>query len=99
MLSRVVLMGSPILNNRVFPSVGGFLTYLKGLKPKKRYGLTFGSYGWAKAGFKELEDSLQEAGLDLIGEGRYFQYVPDESELEGLRDVVLKIKDVLKQGS
>jgi len=95
MFARVVLIGSPILNNRMFPSVGGFLTYLKGLKPKNRYGLTFGSYGWAKAGFKELEDSLKEAGLELIDQGRYFQYIPDEAELESLKDVVPKIKEAL----
>ncbi|MDP2924455.1 MAG: FprA family A-type flavoprotein [Candidatus Omnitrophota bacterium] len=96
MLSKVVCIGSPILNNKIFPSIGGFLTFLKGLKPKNRYGFTFGSYGWAKAGFKELEDSLKEAGIELIGEGKYFKYVPDNTELNSLADTVIKIKALLK---
>jgi flavorubredoxin len=95
MLSKVVCVGSPILNNKIFPSIGGLLTYLKGLKPKNRYGFTFGSYGWAKAGFKELEDSLKEAGIELIGESKYFNYIPDETELESLKDPVAKIKELL----
>ena len=97
MFSRAVFVGSPILNNKVFPSVGGFLTYLKGLKPKNRFAFSFGSYGWAKVGFKELEDSLKEAGMELIDEGRYFQYIPDEQELEGLKDIVSKTKEVIKE--
>ncbi|MCJ7521664.1 MAG: FprA family A-type flavoprotein, partial [Dehalococcoidia bacterium] len=32
--ARVLLVGSPTLNNGIFPSVAGFLCYLKGLKPK-----------------------------------------------------------------
>ena len=98
MFSRVVMVGSPILNNNIFPTVAGFLTYLKGLKPKNKAGFTFGSYGWSKAGFKELEDTLKEAGIELIGEGKYFQYIPDKEELDNLQDIVLKIKDILNKG-
>ena len=41
------VVGSPTLNNGVFPTVAGFMSYLKGLKPQVRKGATFGSYGWA----------------------------------------------------
>jgi len=38
--------GSPTLNNGMFPTMGDFLTYLRGLRPKgKIFGL-FGSHGW-----------------------------------------------------
>lgn len=93
--AKVVMLGSPILNNKVLPSMGAFLTYLKGLKPKNRYGFTFGSYGWAKIGFKELEDALKEAGIELLAEGRYLNYVPDKEEISGLKDIVAKVKDLL----
>lgn len=93
MLSKFVLLGSPILNNKILPSIGGFLTYLGGLKPKNRFGFTFGSYGWSKQGFKELEDALTQVGIRLISEGKYFQYLPDEKELLVLKEVVLKIKE------
>ncbi|MFA5008077.1 MAG: FprA family A-type flavoprotein [Candidatus Omnitrophota bacterium] len=93
--AKVVMAGSPILNNKILPNMGAFLTYLKGLKPKNRYGFTFGSYGWAKAGFKELEDSLKEAGMELLGEGRYVNYVPEGTELDNLKDVVAKVKNIM----
>ncbi|MCK9573396.1 MAG: FprA family A-type flavoprotein [Candidatus Omnitrophica bacterium] len=93
--AKVVMVGSPILNNKILPNMGAFLTYLKGLKPKNRYAFTFGSYGWAKIGFKELEDSLKEAGMELLAEGRYANYIPDDTELDNLKDIVIKIKNLL----
>jgi flavorubredoxin len=43
--AKGVLLGSPTLNNGMFPTMGDFLTYMKGLKPKgKIFGL-FGSHG------------------------------------------------------
>ena len=97
MNSKVVLIGSPMLNNHVLPTIGGFLTYLKGLKPKNRYAASFGSYGWAAIGFKELEESIKEAGMELITEGRYIKFIPDENELAGLSVIVEKIKEVLNR--
>lgn len=93
--AKVVMVGSPILNNKILPDMGAFLTYVKGLKPKGRYGFTFGSYGWAKAGFKELEDSLKESGMELLAEGKYINYIPDNTELEGLKDIVTKVKTLV----
>lgn len=91
--SKFFLFGTSILNNRMLPTMASLLMYLKGLKPKNRYALTFGSYGWATVGFKEFETSIQEAGFDLIGEGRYVKFVPDVSDLDSLNDVVSSIKD------
>jgi len=95
MLSRLVIMGSPMLNNHVLPTIGGLLTYIKGLKPRNRKGMTFGSYGWAQAGFKELEDGLAESGIELVSPGHYFQYIPDELELENLNDMAEAVKMVM----
>jgi len=47
-LSKVICVGTSILNNTVIPNLGSLLIYLKGLKPKNRFVFTFGSYGWAK---------------------------------------------------
>jgi len=43
--AKYICVGSPTLNNNVMPTVAAFLTYLKGLAPKGRTGLAFGSYG------------------------------------------------------
>ncbi len=42
-----VIVGSPTLNNGLFPTVSDFLTYMKGLRPKNKIGAAFGSYGWS----------------------------------------------------
>ena len=75
--------------------MGGFLTYLNGFKPKNRFAFGFGSYGWAKVGFKGLEDGLKEAGMQIIEEGAYMQFVPDESDLKSLKNTVSKIKELI----
>ena len=91
--SKFVLFGTPILNNRMLPTMAALLMYLKGLKTRNHYATTFGSYGWSKIGFKEFEQSIVDAGFELMGEGRYSQFVPDDSELENLKSVVDKIKE------
>jgi flavorubredoxin len=93
--SRVVAFGTPILNNRMLPTVSALLMYLKGLKPKNRHALTFGSYGWSTAGFKEFEQSLSDAGFVLAGEGVYSNYIPDRSVLERLDSLVPAVRGVL----
>ena len=95
MRSRVVLLGSPVLNNNVLPTMAGFLTYMKGLKPRNRFGLTFGSYGWATAGFKELENAVTESGMKLLGPGTYVQYIPSAEDLARVRGLVPLIQQAL----
>jgi len=95
--SKVTLFGTPILNNRMLPTMAGMLMYLKGLKPKNRYAATFGSYGWAKVGFKELEEFVVDAGFELISEGMYVQFIPGESDLEGLNKIVSNIEEKIQK--
>jgi flavorubredoxin len=90
--SRFVLFGTPILNNRMLPTMAGLLMYLKGLKSKNRYAMTFGSYGWSTLGFKEVEESLKDAGFEIAGEGRYIRYIPDENEIAQLDSFLPLIK-------
>ncbi|MBF0533306.1 MAG: flavodoxin domain-containing protein [Candidatus Omnitrophica bacterium] len=79
--ARVVLFGTPILNNRMLPTMASMLMYIKGLKAKNRYAVTFGSYGWATVGFKELEESVKDAGFTLLSDGHYVKFTPDETEM------------------
>ena len=90
--SRFVCFGTPMLNNRMLPTMAALLMYLKGLKPKNRYAVTFGSYGWATAGFKEVEASVREAGFELLGDGTYTRYIPDDDDLAAMKVHVESIK-------
>jgi flavorubredoxin len=66
--ARGFLLGTPTLNNSAFPSVAGFSTYIKGLRPKGRIAAVFGSYGWAVGVTKSIRADLEAAGMDVLEE-------------------------------
>lgn len=76
-----ILVGSPTMNNNMFPTVADVLTYLKGLKPRNIIGSAFGSYGWSGEAVSQIKDELAEMKVDLIGEGLKVKYVPDSEAL------------------
>lgn len=81
MTAKYICVGSPTLNNNIMPTVGSFLTYLKGLAPKNRIGLAFGSYGWSGQSVGLIEQVLKDCGFETL-ENIRFQYIPDEDQLE-----------------
>ena len=85
--ARGVLIGSPTINNGIFPSVGGFLTYYKGLRPPTKVAGIFGSYGWnAKNTMDHLTAHLKEARIPEILEPITTNFVPDPEELKKFRE-------------
>ncbi len=78
--ARAVIIGSPTLNNGMFPTVGGFLTYLMGLRPKNKLWATFGSYGWAGGAVKGINEKLKSAGYETV-ESLEVNFRPDEADL------------------
>ncbi len=83
----MVLLGTPTLNNGMLPTMGAFLTYIKGLRPKKRIGFAFGSYGWGGQGAREVANVLKEMGWELPIETANLPFVPDKNELEEIKIV------------
>ncbi len=80
--ARGVLLGSPTLNNGMFPTMGDFLTYMKGLRPKgKVFGL-FGSYGWGGGAVKEMRKSLEQEKFEVWEKELTAQYIPDPEEIK-----------------
>ena len=80
-----LVVGSPTLNNTIFPALADILTYLKGLKPKELVGGAFGSYGWSGEAVKLLEGWLDEMKVEKAAEGVRVKYVPDTEALLGCR--------------
>ncbi len=74
--SRGLLIGTPTLNNIMFPSVANFLTYLRGLRPKNRIAGAFGSYGWGGGAVREAYDILKKLGLETVEPGMEVLYRP-----------------------
>ncbi|RZN44052.1 MAG: FprA family A-type flavoprotein [Methanophagales archaeon ANME-1-THS] len=96
--SKAVLIGSPTLNNGVLPTVGGFLTYLAGLRPRNRIGFAFGSYGWGGQAVKEIETVMKNLGWRLPYEGINVQYIPDEEQLLAVKETGKKLGELIKKG-
>jgi len=80
--ARAVLVGSPTLNNGLFPTMTGFLTYMKGLKPRNKLGAVFGSYGWSGGAKKEAEAILTATGIDVIPCDLDVTFRPTTDELQ-----------------
>jgi flavorubredoxin len=96
LVSKAVFVGSPTLNNGMLPTVAGFLTYLKGLQPRKRIGLAFGSYGWGGQGARQVQEILQSIGWETPAEVINIQYVPDGRELEAARETGKRLGQIIK---
>jgi flavorubredoxin len=89
--ARAVVVGSPTLNNQLYPSLADFLTYMKGLKPLNKIGAAFGSYGWSGEAVKMLNKELEDMKFDVIDPGLRIQYVPDKAALEACYELGRKI--------
>ena len=67
MYSKVVLIGTPTINDTIFPAVGQLLVYLKGLRPGPgRLWGAFGSYGWGGGGVEYLMRWYRENQHELV---------------------------------
>ena len=79
--AKAVIVGSPTLNNQMFPTVADTLCYMKGLKPLDKIGGAFGSYGWSGESVKLITAELEDMQFDIIEPGMKIQYVPDADGL------------------
>jgi flavorubredoxin len=95
--SKLILLGSPTLNNGMMPSMGGFLTYMKGLRPRNRIGFVFGSYGWGGQAVGEIEKILKDLSWDMPFDSINVNYIPDEEQLNNAKDIGKKIAEYLKR--
>jgi flavorubredoxin len=90
-----VIVGSPTLNNGLFPTVSDFLTYMKGLRPRNKVAAAFGSYGWSGEAVKLINRELEEMKFELIDSGLRTQYVPDDQGIKSCYELGKKIAQVL----
>ena len=80
-----IVVGSPTINNQIFPTVADALTYITGLKPKGLVGFAFGSYGWSGESVKHIEEALAGMRVELVAEGIKVRYVPTDEDLAACR--------------
>jgi flavorubredoxin len=92
-----IFVGSPTLNNGIFPTVSDFLTYMKGLKPKNKIGAAFGSYGWSGEAVNLINKELEEMKFQVPDPGIKVQYVPSEGGIDACRELARKIAALLPE--
>ncbi|HXX57584.1 MAG TPA: FprA family A-type flavoprotein [Thermodesulfovibrionales bacterium] len=94
---RGCLVGTPTLNNIMYPTIAEFLTHLRGLRPKNRIIGAFGSYGWGGGAVKEAYDEFKRMGLEMFEPGLQILYRPsleDETKCyEFGREFAKKVKE------
>lgn len=82
-----LIVGSPTINNQIYPTVADVMNYLKGLKPRNLVGATFGSFGWSGEATKHLDQIMEEMKVELVREGLRVQYVPGDEDLVACRQL------------
>jgi flavorubredoxin len=80
--AKAIIVGSPTINNGMFPTLGGFLTHITGLKPKGKLWSFFGSYGWGGGAVKNMIETAKKASFEVLEQSVEVKYVPDQEDLK-----------------
>ena len=96
--ASAVVVGSPTLNNQMFPTVADLLVYMKGLKPANKIGGAFGSYGWSGESVKLVAAELAAMKFKMIEAGPRLQYVPDKAGIEACVEYGQQIGEAINAG-
>lgn len=96
--AAAVVVGSPTLNNQMFPTVADVLTYMKGLKPVDKIGGAFGSYGWSGESVKLVAAELEAMKFRMIEAGPRLQYVPEDAGITACIEYGKTIGEAVKAG-
>jgi flavorubredoxin len=95
--SRGCLIGTPTLNNIMYPSIAEFLTHVRGLRPKNRIAGAFGSYGWGGGAVKDAYEEFKRMGLEVVEPGLQVLYKPSPEDettcYEFGRDFAKKVRE------
>jgi len=77
---RGILVGTPTLNNLMFPTIAEFLYSLRGLRPSGRIASAFGSYGWGGGAVSEALNALKSMKLEVVEPGFELKYRPKKED-------------------
>ncbi len=86
-----LLVGSPTMNNQIYPTVADVMNYIKGLKPKNLVGASFGSHGWSGEATRHLDAIMEEIKIELVKPGVIHKYVPNNDALMACRELGLAV--------
>ena len=91
MCAGAFVVGSPTLNNQMYPAVADMLCYIRGLRPKNVLAAGFGSFGWSGEAVAQIYEQFAAMKLEPAAEGLKIKYVPTDADLKNCFDYGMKI--------
>ena len=91
-LFDTIAVGSPTYNNGIFPPVEMFMRALSSRMIKGRRFYAFGSYSWAGASVRALNELAKASEFDLLGDGLSFaqSYTREKCDMEAVARLLAK---------
>lgn len=80
--SDALILGTPVLNQEIYPSLADLLCYLKGLRKQGLKGGVFGSYGWSDFPLLNFENEVKKIGVKICCPLVKSRFVPTQEVLQ-----------------
>ncbi|MDD5101426.1 MAG: flavodoxin domain-containing protein, partial [Endomicrobiaceae bacterium] len=93
--AKAFIIGSSTHDNEMLSYIAGFLHFLKGMKPKNRIAIAFGSYGWAGGAVKEIAEMLTSFGVEVVDKVDV-KFKPNKDEVQKCYDIAVSFAQKLK---
>lgn len=97
MKAKAIILGSPTLNNGILPTMADVCTYVKGLRPRKKVGAAFGSFGWSGEAVKHLNGYLEEMQCDIVHDGLKVKNVPTHEHFGECYELGVKVGQAVNE--
>jgi anaerobic nitric oxide reductase flavorubredoxin len=94
--SKAILIGSPTINKGILYSIAGILEVIKGMGFKNKKAAAFGCYGWHAECIHIIDESLKDAGFELINDGLKINWNPDENGIQNCIEYGKNIAAILR---
>jgi flavorubredoxin len=94
--SKMVLIGSPTVNNGILSAAAAILEEMKGLKFRNKKAAAFGCYGWSGDAIKIISERLKEGGFQVLNDGIREKWNPNSEAMDNCarfgKDVALSVR-------
>ncbi|HNY11762.1 MAG TPA: anaerobic nitric oxide reductase flavorubredoxin [Candidatus Wallbacteria bacterium] len=84
--SKLILVGSPTINNGISHATAGILEMIEGLKLKNKKAAAFGCYGWSGESVARINKMLEKSGFELVNQGLKCLWNPDDECIEKCKE-------------
>jgi flavorubredoxin len=91
--AAAVAFGSATLNRGMMPAAAATLCYLRGLRPRNKAAVAFGSYGWGRGGPEAVDEALRAMDWEILREPLRARHRPTAEVLDECRRAGVMLAD------